>query len=62
LEVKSMKARKPALTMPMTPSTRATISSGRCALKRLTAVIQTPSMSVHRRREPSCPPQAPATR
>ncbi len=57
-----MKARKPALTRPIPPSPRATMSSGRCALNRLTATIQTPSISVHRRSEPSCPPQAPAIR
>jgi hypothetical protein len=57
-----MKARNPALTTPITPSTRAVISSGRCRLKMLTALIHTPSISVQRSNDPSCPPQAPATR
>ncbi len=57
-----MNARNPALMMPMTPSTRAVISSGRWPLNRLTALIHTPSIRVQSSSEPSCPPQTPAMR
>src|SRR6266850_111238 len=59
-DVNSMNARNPVLTTPITPSTRAVISSGRWPLKTLTAVIHTPSISVQRRSDPSWPPHTPA--
>ena len=48
-----MNARKPALTSPSTPSTRAVISSGRCALNSVTANIHRPSIEHQSRNEPS---------
>jgi hypothetical protein len=62
LEVNSMNARKPALISPITPSTRAVMSSGRCALNALTASIHAPSIRHHSRNEPSWPPHTPEMR
>ena len=57
-----MKARKPALIRPITPSTRATMSSGRWLLNTLTATIHTESIRHQSRNEPSWPPHTPETR
>ena len=46
----------------MTPSTRATISSGRWRLFSATASVQPPSMSTHSSIEPSCEPHVAAIR
>src|SRR5215471_2523774 len=46
LEVNSMNSRKPVLTIAITDNTRATISSGRWLLNKVTATIQTVSMKV----------------
>ncbi len=47
---------------PITPSTRATISSGRWRLRSATAVVQAPSMNTHSSIEPSCEPHDAAIR
>jgi hypothetical protein len=57
-----MKSRKPTLTKPITPSTRATISSGRRAENTLTASVHSDSMKTHSSIEPSWLPQVAATR
>ena len=57
-----MKAMKPAPSTPITPSTRAAISSGRWVLKKLTATIHKQRIRHHSRNEPSWPPHTPATR
>ena len=61
-EVISMNSRKPILTMPMTDSTRAMSTSGRCLLNSATAAVQTDSVSAHSSSEPSCDPQTPDMR
>jgi hypothetical protein len=48
---------KPVATIPITDKTRASISSGRALLKRLTAKVQPVRISAHNSKEPSCPPQ-----
>jgi hypothetical protein len=48
---------KPVATTPITDKTRASISSGRALLKRLTAKVQPVRISAHNSKEPSCPPQ-----
>src|SRR5512144_958181 len=60
-DVVSMKSRKPNEMRPCTPSTRATISSGRCLEKTETATVHQPSISTHSSSEPSCEPQLAAT-
>ena len=60
-DVVSMKSRKPNDTRPCTPSTRATISSGRCFEKTETARVHHASISTHSSSEPSCEPQLAAT-
>ena len=57
-----MKHRKPTLIKPITPKTRATVSSGNCRLNMATAKVHNTSISLHNSREPSCPPQVPAMR
>ena len=57
-----MKSRKPAATRPSTPSTRATMASGRWRERKDTATVQVESISIHSSSEPSCPPHTPATR
>jgi len=52
-DVNSMKARNPTLTSPMTPSTRATMSSGSWRLNSVTATVHSVSTSVHSSNEPS---------
>ena len=61
-EVSSMKSRKPTLTRPITPSTRATMRSGSWRLKTATAKVQPASISVQSSIEPSCEPQLAAKR
>jgi hypothetical protein len=51
-----MNSRNPTATSPITPSTRATISSGRWRLIAATAKVQPPSISTHSSIEPSCEP------
>jgi hypothetical protein len=55
-----MKSRKPALTSPSTPSTRATMASGRWRENSATASVHSDSIIAHSSSEPSCPPQTPA--
>ena len=62
LDVISMNRMNPTLIRPITPSTRATISSGRCRLNTLTATDQPESMKTHNRSDPSCEPQLAAKR
>ena len=57
-----MNNRNPQLTVPITPRTRATVSSGRCRLKRATATVHAASMSTHSNMDPSCEPQVAAKR
>ena len=47
---------------PMTPRTRATISSGRWRLLSATAIVHAPSMNTQSSIEPSCEPHAAAIR
>ena len=47
---------------PITPSTRATISSGRWRLLSATAIVHAPSMNTHSSIEPSCEPHVAAIR
>jgi hypothetical protein len=61
-DVVSMNSRKPTLTSPMTPMTRAAISSGRWRLLIETASVQLESMSTHSIIEPSCEPHVAAKR
>ena len=51
-----MNSRKPTATSPMTPMTRAIITSGMLRLKSVTAPVQTDNVSAHSSSEPSCPP------
>ena len=53
---------KPALTSPITPSTRLEKVSGNCRLKAATARLQMDRIEIHRRSEPSCAPQSAAIR
>jgi len=55
-DVVRMKSRKPTDTRPMTPSTRATISSGRCRENTATATDHAESMNTHSSIEPSWEP------
>ena len=48
-------------TRPMTPVTRATMSSGRRFAEKATAAPHQPSVTVQKRIEPSCEPQLAAT-
>ena len=57
-----MNNRNPQLTIPITPRTRATVSSGRCRLNRVTATVHAASMSTHSNMDPSCEPQVAAKR
>ncbi len=57
-----MNARKPTLTKPITPSTRATTSPGRWRLNTVTATVQMVSTSTHNSIEPSWEPQVAAMR
>jgi hypothetical protein len=57
LEVINRNEIKPVATIPITDKTRASISSGRALLKRLTAKVQPVRISAHNSKEPSCPPQ-----
>ncbi len=60
--MKSRNDRKPTLTRPITPRMRATMSSGRLALKSETASIQVESIVTQSSSEPSWLPQVAATR
>ena len=57
-----MKLKKPTLIRPSTPSTRATMSSGKWRLNTLTATVHDASISTHSNNEPSCPPHTAAMR
>ena len=57
-----MNNRKPMLTKPITPSTRATIASGNARLKTVTASIQPANISAHSSNDPSWEPQVAAKR
>jgi hypothetical protein len=57
LEVMSRKARKPTEISPMTPITRAAMSSGRWRENTETAALQNARISTHSSSEPSCEPQ-----
>jgi len=57
LDVKAMKARKPAATRPSTPCTRAANTAGRSRLRAATAADQADSIHTHSSSEPSWPPQ-----
>src|ERR1019366_1155811 len=61
-EVSSMNNMKPTAINPITPNTRATISSGRCLLNVATAAVQIDRMNTHNNKEPSWPPQIAAKR
>jgi hypothetical protein len=56
LEVKIRKARKPTLTMPITPSTRAITRAGRPRENSATAAVHSARTSAHSSSEPSCAP------
>ena len=56
LEVNSSKDRKPTEISPMTPSTRATISSGTLRENIATDMVHTARISTHNSKEPSCEP------
>src|SRR3546814_9910993 len=58
LEVKIRNDRKPMLTRPMIPSTRATTSSGSLRERLATTAVQTARISVHSSSEPSCEPRS----
>jgi hypothetical protein len=62
LDVSSRNRRKPKATNPITPSTLATISSGRWRLFCATAMVHAPSMNTHSSIEPSCEPHVAAIR
>ena len=57
-----MNSRKPTLTRPMTPITRASITFGTLRLKVATAAVQPERISAHSNNEPSCAPQTPEIR
>ena len=57
-----MKASRPTLTRPSTPSTRATMASGNWRENSATAIAQPASISTHSSSEPSWPPQTAARR
>ena len=61
-EVNNMNNKKPTLIIPSTPRTRATISSGNCLLKTLTATDQPASINTHNNKDPSWEPQVAAIR
>ena len=61
-EVNSMNNRNPTEIKPITPSTRATISSGKCLLNPATAAVHTVRINAHNSSEPSWPPHTAATR
>ena len=58
-EVASVKRRKPKLTRPSTPSTRAAKRAGRRAAPKATASVQQASRKIQRSSEPSCAPHKP---
>ena len=62
LEVASVKSRKPKLTRPRTPSTRAPKRAGRRAAPIVTASVQDASRNIHNSSEPSCAPHNAVTR
>ena len=62
LEVNSSSDRKPTETSPITPSTRATISSGSARENAATATVQVARISDQNSSEPSCEPQVAVTR
>jgi hypothetical protein len=62
LLVKSVNSKKPALTKPITARMRANTTLGNAALNVDTACIHKPSIKIHSKSDPSCPPQMPATR
>ena len=62
LDVNSMNRRKPILIRPITPSTRATIGSGKARLNTVTAIIQPDNINAQSSNEPSCEPQVAAKR
>lgn len=57
LEVSRANSRKPRLTKPSTPMTRARNTSGRRRLNAATATVQTLRISIQSSIEPSCAPQ-----
>ncbi|MNN63719.1 hypothetical protein D3C81_1791160 [compost metagenome] len=56
MEVMIKKLRKPTLIMPITASTRASITCGSWREKTDTAKVQPPRISAHSSNEPSCAP------
>ncbi len=52
-----MNSRKPTVIIPMTASTRATISGGRLRLKAAMAALHPASIKAHSSSEPSWAPQ-----
>src|SRR6267142_3807056 len=60
-DVISMKSRKPTLTNPMTPRTRATTSSGKLRLAIATETDHTESIKTQSSIDPSCEPHDAAT-
>src|SRR5215467_8601840 len=60
-EVVSMNRMNPTLTNPITPSTRATTSSGRVRLVSATETDHTESMNTQSSIDPSCDPHEAAT-
>jgi len=61
-EVMSVNSRKPKLTAPSTPSTRAAKRRGRWLEPMVTASVQQASRKIQSSSEPSCAPQSAATR
>ena len=61
-DVNSTNSSNPALISPITPSTRATSTRGRCRLFMATAPVHTAITSVHSRIDPSCEPHVAASR
>ena len=61
LEVNSVNSRKPTLIRPMTPITRATITSGSWRERSATATVQPARIRPHIRIEPSWLPQTAVT-
>lgn len=57
LEVMIRNSRKPVLIMPITASTRASMTSGSCREKIDTAKVQPPRISAQSSSEPSWAPQ-----
>ncbi|MNP33461.1 hypothetical protein D3C76_1267020 [compost metagenome] len=56
-EVRIRNSRKPVLIMPITASTRASITCGNCRENTDTANVQPPRINAQSSNEPSCAPQ-----